>query len=344
MANDQLMSLSLPSRVPRWLYSRPFLLAAALGWLNIHQRHRFLFPAAVLLVALVAGLLTVPVVGQAFEIAAVYPVTPFVSLAAACAIATSRRKACLQASVVDSWLAPLGSPPSLALRGLLAPVLQLAVLLLAIAIPFLAGSLSLTGAVTLWSTAGAAYLVGVAFGSLSRHDAAVGGRDFHYVEVRKPRMNWAQAPQLRPLSFWAVGQARVFAKPKVTAGALLFVLLAIPMGTHGEQVIAIAAGVWVLLYVVAQLIASILVAFRAARWLAPTTVGYAHFTAALAHRVLLAQLWTWVWVVFLTSAAALPALLQRSAITLAVFFMLLSCAGIAVASWLALRLVGMRTP
>ena len=337
------MSLSLPSRVPRWLYSRPYLLAATLSWLNIHQRYRLLLPAAVALALLTAGLLTLPVAGRALEIAADYPLSLFVLMAVGSAISTIHRRARLHASLVDSWLAPLGAPASLTLRVLLVPGLQLAVLLLAVTIALLAGSLSLSGAVTLWSLEGAAYVAGFLISALSLYDSTLVRKDFHYVEVREPRANWAQAPQLQPLSFWAKGQARVFAKPKVTARVLLFVLMAITLGTPGQQVIAIAAGVWVLLYSGALLLAPIVVAFRAARWLAPTTAGYARFTAALAQRVLLAQLWTWGWVVLLAYALAWPVLL-RWTVTLAVVFVVLFCVGVATASWLALRVARVRLP
>jgi hypothetical protein len=343
--DDVLMPLSLPARLPRWLHSRPFLLVGALRWWNIHQRHRFLLPASVVLLIITGGLLTLPIVGYALEIAATYPIAPFVALAAVCAIATTRRRAHIHTSLVDSWLAPLGAPPSIALRVLLAPLVQVFLWLLVIAIPFLTGSLRLTGAVALWSVVGAAYGVGFIVGWLSRprHDAAVSGRDFHYVEVRRPRTNWAQAPALEPLSYWAVGQARVFAKPKTTARALLFVLLAIPMGTRGEKVVAIAAGVWVLLYMTSLLIAAIRIAFKATRWLAPTTLRYARFTTVLGYRVVLAQLWIWAWVVFLTYAAALPGALRLS-LPLATFCFLSSCAVIALASWFAMRSSGMRSP
>jgi len=145
------MPLSLPARLPRWFHSRPFLLAGALRWWNIHQRHRFLLPAFVVLLIITGGLLTVPIVGHALEIAATYPIVPLVALAAACVIATTRRWAHIHSSLADSWLAPLGAPPSIALRVLLAPLVQVFLWLLVIAIPFLTGSLSFTGAVTLWS-------------------------------------------------------------------------------------------------------------------------------------------------------------------------------------------------
>jgi hypothetical protein len=337
-----LLPLSAPTDVPGWVQSRPFLLAGALRWLNIHRRHRFLFPTCIALLLAGGALLAVPVAGHALEIVAQYPFAPFVSLAAACAISTARRKARVHRSLADSWLAPLAAPASIAPRVLLAPVLQLSLLSLAVAIALLAGSLSRSGAVTLWSVLGAAYVAGSIAGWFSRHDGAGSAPGFHYVIVRRARENWAQAPGLEPLSYWAVGQARVFAKPKVTAIALVFVLLGVPLDMGGEKALAIAAAAWVLLYVVSLAVAAVRVAFKAARWLAPTTIRYPRFTGVLGYRVLLAQLWTCAWVLFLTYAAALQGML-RLAVPVAVLSLLLSGVVIAAAGWFAMRSAGMRS-
>ncbi len=337
-----LLPLSPPADVPRWMRARPFLLAGALRWLNIQRRYPLLFPMFAVLLLASGALLALPIAGHALEVVAQHPLSPFVSLAAACAISIARRKARVHRSLADSWLAPLAAPSSAAPRVLLAPVLQLALLSLVVAIPVMAGSLSSGGAVTLWSVLGAAYVVGSIAGWFPRRDGAGPAPGFHYVTVRRARENWAQAPGLEPLSYWAVGQARVFAKPKVTAVALVFVLLGVPLGMGGEKVLAITAGAWVLLYVVSLAFAAVRVAFKAARWLAPTTLSYPRFTSALGYRVLLAQLWTCAWVVFLTQAAALQGI-SRQALPLAAFSLLLSGVAIAAACWLAMRSVGMRS-
>jgi hypothetical protein len=336
-----MMRVAVPTDVPRWVRSRPFLLAGALRWLNIRRRHRFLLPMCIALLLASGALLALPMAGRALETVAQYPIAPFVSLTAACAISTARRKARVHSSLADSWLAPLAAPASIVPRVLLAPVLQLALLSLAVAIPLMTGSLSRSGAVTLWSVLGAAYVAGSIGGWLSRRDGAGSAPGFHYVTVRRVRKNWAQGPGLEPLSYWAVGQARVFAKPKVTAVALVFVLLGVPMGMGGEKVLAIVAGVWVLLYVISLAVAAVSVAFKAARWLAPTPIRYPRFTGVLGYRVLLAQLWTCAWVVFLTRAAALQGM-AGLAMRLAASSVLLSGLVIAAACWFATRSVGMR--
>jgi hypothetical protein len=340
---DALMSLSSSGGLPGWFRARPFLLAGTLRWLNIHRRYRFLLPLGVVLLLAAAGLLTLPYVGHVLEAAARFPLTSFTSLVAACAIATTHRKTRIRRSLVDSWLAPLAAPSSVVLRMLLPPFVQILLLASGIAIPLLAGTLSWRGAVSLWLTVGAAYLAGSFIGWFSHHGSRTAAPAFHYVTVRKPREKWAQAPRLEPLSYWAIGQARAIAKPRVAANAMLLVLMAIPLGTPGQQAIAIAAGGWVLLYVASLFIATVRVALNATRWLAITNISHLKLSAALGYRVVLAQLWVWGWVVFLTYAAALPGAL-RVGLPLLLLFLFLTCAVILAASRVAMKAVGMRSP
>ena len=337
--NDVVMSLSPLPGLPSWIRVRPYLLASVLSWLNIHRRYRFLLPVSLAVLLAAAGLLTLPIVGHILEAAAQYPITPFASLGAACAIFTARRKAHIRRSQVDSWLAPLGAPGSVLLRASFPLLLQVAVLVLAVAIPLATGGLSWAGAKALWLTIVSAYLLGALVGWFSQRDAAAARPAFHYVAVRKPRENWAQAPRLEPLSYWAVGRAQVISKPKVAAKIASFVFLALPMGANsriGQQAIAIAAAGMVLLYVVALFIGTVTVAFDAARWLTPTTIRFGQFVRVLGYRVILAQLWVWSWVVFLSYAAALPGAL-RIGLPLALWVLVLTCIVTVVTSWMAMR-------
>jgi len=322
--------------MPRWLQARPFLLVTALSWRNLQRRNRVLLPAIVVLGGVCAGLLTLPGAGATLERIAQYPVVPFIFLAAACAALTARRKAGVYRSLVDSWLAPLAAPPSIATRMMFAPVLQVLLLWAGLLVARVAGSLSHAAAVTLGLVAGSAYVAGFLVGWLSPHGRTLAAPDYHYVAVRRPRMNWAQAPSLTPLSYWAVGQARVFTKPKVTGGALVFVLLALPMGTGGEKAMALASGSWVVLYLLSLVVAAIRVAFAAARWLSPTTLRYLPFTGAIGYRVLLAQLWVGAWVLFLGAASGLPLALSL-AVSITGRCLVLSCIAIPVACWMAMR-------
>jgi len=326
--------------MPRWLHARPFLLTGALCWSNLTRRNRALLPAIIGLLLLCVGLLIIPAVGLTLEVIARYPVTPFVLLAAGCAVSTARRKTSVYRSLVDSWLAPLAAPASVFIRMALMPLLQLVLLLLAIAVPVLAGSLSPAGAVTLWLVVIGAYGAGFVVGWLAPHDQTVGAPNFHYAAIRKPRANWVQAPALEPLSYWAMAQVRVTTKPKVTAGAMLFVLMALPMGIGGEQAIGIAAGSWVVFYLAALDVSAVRIAFHAARWLAPTTLRYLPFTVSLGYRVVLAQLWTCGWVAVLGATTAFHGAL-RLGLTVTALCLISACVTVAGACWLAMRSAGM---
>lgn len=326
--------------MPRWLQARPFLLVSVLSWRNLLRRYRWLLPAIVVLGIVCGGLLTLPVVGTMLQVVAQYPVTPFLLLAAGCAVMTARRRAHVHQSLVDSWLAPLAAPRSIAMRMLLAPLLQLLLVWAGLVVATVAGSLSPAAAATLGRVAGAAYVVGAIMGWLSPHGKAAAAPDFHYVRVRKPRMSWAQAPTLTPLSYWALGQAHVSTKPKVTGRALLFVLLGLPMGISGEKAIAIAAAAWVAFYLFSLVVAAIRVACAAARWLAPTTLHYLPFMGAVGYRVVLAQLWVCAWVVILAAASGLPGA-SGSALSISAQWLSLACVAIPVACWMAMRSAGM---
>jgi hypothetical protein len=82
------------------------------------------------------------------------------------------------------------------------------------------------------------------------------------------------------------------------------------------------------------------VAVAAARWLSVTTVRYAPFTWALGRGVLLAQLWTFAWVVFFVLIVSVPGAWRvgRTALECVA----VSCIVIVVACWFAMRTAGMR--
>lgn len=337
---------ALPVLLPRWFRSRPFLFVPILRWWNIHQRYKGLFPTSLALLSITGVLLTVPIVGRALEAAAQNPIPPFILMAMACAIAAARRKTHLYRSLVDSWLAPLGAPTSLLTRALLPPLMQVLLLLWVVAIPVMSGSLSRMAARTLCAVIIAAYVVGSEVGwlSLSRHNKAMSSPGFHYVTIRKPRANWAQESRLEPLSYLAVGQARVFAKPNMVAKVMLLVLMALPLGISGEQALTIAAGAWVSLYVGSLILAPLPAAFVAARWLGPTPIRYLKFSFTLGYRALLAQAWTWSWLLFLGYAAGLKGVL-RSGFPLSLVSLSVASVIIAGAARFAMKSVGMmRSP
>jgi hypothetical protein len=326
--------------MPRWLLARPYLHAAALGWINLYRRNRAFLPGVLLAVAALGALSTLPAVGAALEFLGQNPVIPFVLVGAVTMVLTARRKARIYQELSASWLAPLAAPASIFERMILPAFLQLTLMTAVWDISYLAGRLSEVGAGYLGVASAAAWLVGSVVGWLAPRDKAAGAPDFHYVTIRRPRPNWARAPHLSPLSYWAVGQARVSAKPKTTAKALIFVLLALPLNTGGEKVIAIAGGTLVVWHLLALAVSAARVAVSASRWLSVTTVRYAQFTWALGHRILGAQLWTCTWVVVFTLMLSVP-MAWRVGKTLT-GCVVLTGVDIAVACWLAMRAMGMR--
>ena len=232
--------------MPRWLLARPYLHATALGWINLHQRNRA--------VASrdpdgragggCAGL-TLPAVGRRAGVSRSKP---------GHSVCTRRRRytGADRASqgdhlpgVVDIVAGPSGGtrfdrrtndPPCTAATT--AHERRLGYFL-----PGRRRERSWSGA-TLGIAVAAAWLGWLGLvGWLAPHDKTVGAPDFHYVTIRKPRPNWTTAPRLEsacPTGLW--GRRASAAKPKTTAKALIFVLLALPLGTPGEKVIAIAGG------------------------------------------------------------------------------------------------------
>ena len=325
--------------MPRWLLARPYLHAGVLGWINRHRCNRALLPGVIIAVLATGAVLTLPAVGAALEFLSQNLVIPCILVGTGTAVLTSRRKARIDQELSTSWLAPLAAPSaSIFERMALPALLQLTLFTAAWDIPYLAGSLSGVGMGTLGVAVDAAWLAGSVVGWFLSRDKAVGAPDFHHVAIRKPRPNWAAAPRLAPLSYWALGQARVSTKPKTTSKALIFVLLALPMGTPGETVIAIIAGTLVVLYLLALAVSAARVAYSAARWLSVTTVRYLSFTWALGHGVLLTQLWTCAWVVFFTLMVSVPAAWRvgRTASECVIF----TCVDVVVACWLAMKATG----
>lgn len=170
--------------------------------------------------------------------------------------------------------------------------------------------------------------------------AGVGAPGFHSAIVRRPRARWANAPSLSPLGNWPAAQGRVFSRPKRMAPMLIIAMMAIPSGLHSApgQVALAVAGVCMALFSVFSLTAAaVRVAFGAARWLAPTTLGRWQFTVALIWRVALTQTLALAVLLLLTSTVYLRAALAVG-VPIAVLYL---CASLAVAvlaaSWACQR-------
>jgi hypothetical protein len=160
--------------------------------------------------------------------------------------------------------------------------------------------------------------------------AGIGAPGFHFAIVRRTRAHWASAPSLSPLGNWPAAQARIFSRPKRMAPMLIIAMMAIPSGLRGSpgQVALAVAGVCMALFSVFSLTAAaVRVAFEAARWLAPTTVGRWRFTAALIWRVGITQTLALAVLLLLTSSIYLHGVLAIG-VPLAALYL---CASLAVA-------------
>ncbi|MGA7538599.1 MAG: hypothetical protein WBW93_07505 [Steroidobacteraceae bacterium] len=269
-------------------------------------------------------------------------VVTFVIATCVFALAVARRsqRAAMEAST--SWLAALPAGSPVLVRVILATAGWLAAIVAFASLVWVAGAIDRFSfsrlAVSVTAGASVGFLAGW---RLPR--AGVGAPGFHYAIVRRPRARWASAPALSPLANWPAAQGRIFSRPKKTAPALLIALMAIPSGPHGTpgQVALAVAGACMALFGVFSLsAAAVRVAFEAARWLAPTTLGRWRFTGALIWRVALTQAVALTVLVFLTSAIDLPRALRAGA-PLAALYLGASLGAAVAASLLACRRAGL---
>ena len=286
---------SIPGATPRWLRRRPLVLAGLLRLTNRVRRMKLAWLAVTVLVAIFVWAITRPFAGAALAFLAERPVISFVMAALHASTSVARIKPRLIAEGERSWLAALPFRVSVAVRVAFAFVVQL----VGIAALF-AGIAAVSP--TPWSAARGAwlgmlggYVAGGLFGWFPQLLLPMRSADpahsagSQYAIVREVREHWAIAPKLYPLSYWAVAWARVLTNPAATARTLIVVLLGIPMGTPGEEALAIAGGWMIGLYVLMNLVATVRTAFAAGRWLGPTPVRLGRFTSALISRALLIQ-------------------------------------------------------
>src|SRR5262249_5322160 len=117
---------------------------------------------------------------------------------------------------------------------------------------------------------------------------------------------WASAPQLTPLSFWAEARARVLLKPKVSARVSLLVLLSLPMGIAAGDAIGIAAAALVVLSLGGYTLAAVVTEFAAGKWVTPTPLRAGPVALAIGRKVILIQAVTCTAVILLVSSIAPP--------------------------------------
>jgi hypothetical protein len=207
--------------------------------------------------------------------------------AAAVAAATTRRKAGVRRELGQSWLAALPSAQSQLARVALAPLGLVALVVSVLIIATLAG-LPLPAAAVILAAIAAGAAAGLVIGWLLPRGSAAPTPGSWYALV--PRSRSDLRPTLLPLAHWPIAATRVWGRPSIRARWVLVVLLAVPLGTPAAKALAAAAGVLVGWYLLTLLVAVMRVAFAAAWWLAPTSIGILRFTGSLVYLAWLRQL------------------------------------------------------
>jgi hypothetical protein len=321
---------SLPTGMPRWMAAHPHLSSRLLSWRNAyrHRRGRTVFSAA--LVAIGIGVVVIlpptgPILGW---LGRTWAVT-FVIATTLFTLATARRRQRASIVAATSWLASLPTENRMRLGVIADTAGWLAGLAGFLALAWVVGAIGRADVSRLAIATAAGAAVGLLAG-WRLPQAGIGAPGFHRAIVRRPRARWASAPSLSPLANWPAVQGRIFSRPKRVAPVLLLAMMAIPSGLHDApgQVALAVAGLCVALYSVFSLsAAAVRVAFDAARWLAPTTVGKWRFAVALVWRVVLTQALALTVLIFLTGVVDLPRTLAVG-IPLAALYL---CASLALA-------------
>ncbi len=277
-----------PLTRPAWLAERPWLLVRAMSGRNALRRSS---PGRALGVLLVLALAApaVPAVTGARDasvlarLLAGHPLEAFAGAAVVFAALAARRKRRLAAERTRSWVAPLPvreAPLERAAAGALVWLAMLEWLLVA------------ATAAARWPPAAAAPLLLVVaagavagfwagwFAPRARRQTAPPRSSRARNRTARPR--WASRAALTPLGFWPVARMRWWSRPRVAARWMAPLLLAVPMGTAAQAVLASAVAWLAGLYLLLLTLAVVRTAFAASWWLAPTGIGWMRFGAALA--------------------------------------------------------------
>lgn len=326
---------SLPTGLTRWMAAHPHLTCRLLEWRNAYRDRRGRTLSAVALVVIGIGAVAIvpptgPILGW---LGRTWAVT-FLITTTLFTLSTARRRQRASIAAATSWLASLPTGSPMRMQVMAGTAAWLAGLVGFSALAWLVGAIGRSD----FSRLAIATAAGAAVGLLAGWrlpKAGIGAPGFHRAVVRRPRARWASVPSLSPLANWPAAQGRIFNRPKRTAPVLLLAMLAIPSGLHDApgQVALAVAGVCMALYSVFSLsAAAVRVAFDAARWLAPTTVGKWRFAVALIWRVVLTQALALAVLLLLTGVVDRPRTLAVG-VPLAALYL---CASLALAFAVAL--------
>jgi hypothetical protein len=320
--------------------AHPYLGSRLLAWKNAYRyrRGRTFFTAALIIVA-VSVVAALPPTGAIVGWLGRDWAVTFVVGASIFALSTARRTQHASIAATSSWLAALPAGIPVRTQVAVGTVARLAALVAFAVLVWMVGGISRSefSRFALAVTAGA--VVGLlALWRLPRSGSGAPG--FHYAVVRRPRARWASAPSLSPLANWAAAQGRFFSRPRKTAPMLLLPLLAMPMGSPGQVALAVAGASMALFSVFNLSVAAVRIAFDAARWLAPTTVGKLQFTSALIWRVMLTQIGVLA-VLLLLASTVYRSWVLAVGMPLAVGYVCVSLAAAIAAALVACRRAGL---
>ena len=328
--------------MPRWMAAHPHLSSRLLAWKNAYRyrRGRTVLAAALIVVA-VAVVAVLPPTGPILGWLGQNWAVTLVIAASIFTLSTARRRQHASIAAATSWLAALPTGVPVRRQVAVGAVAWLAALVAFAALVWAVGAIGRSdfSRLALAATAGAA--LGLLAGwRLPR--TGIGAPGFHYAIVRRARASWASAPSLSPLANWPAAQGRIFSQPKKTAPLLLLVMMAVPMGSPGQLALAVAGVCMALFSVLTLSVAVVRVAFDAARWLAPTTVGKWRFAAALSWRAVVIQTLILAALIFLTGTLN-PSRALAVAVPLAALYLCASLVTVTVAAYGACRRVGLGT-
>lgn len=334
---------SLLAGMPRWAAARPHLASRLLLWSNAYRfkRGRTLAFAA-LIAACCAVVVALPPTGPIVAWLGRNWAVTFAIATCAFALATARRRQRVAIEATTSWLAALPAAIPVRMQVVVATAGWLAAIVASSALVWAAGAIGRAAFSRFVFAAAAGTVVGLLAGWRLRQ-AGIGAPGFHYAVVRRARDRWASAPSLSPLGCWPAAQGRVFSRPRRTAPVVLLAMMAVPSGLHGTPagVVFAVVGVCMALFSVVSLsTATVRIAFEAARWLVPTTVGWWRFTGALIWRAVLTQAMVLVVVTLLAGAVA-PQRALAIGVPLIVICLGASLTAALAACFLACRRVGL---
>lgn len=290
--------------MPRWMAAHPHLSSRLLAWRNAYRyRAGRTWIALVLVVAGLVVVALLPPTGALLGWLGRNWAITFVIATCIFTLSTARLRQHASIAAPASWLASLPAASPQWLQVVSDTIGRLAAIVAFIALMGLVGVSDRSDLSRLAVATVAGAIVGLLAGwRLPR--AGIGAPGFHSAIVRRRRARWASAPSLSPLGNWPAAQGRIFSRPKRMAPMLIIPMMAIPAGLHaapGQVALAVAAVCMALFSVFSLTVAAVRVAFGAARWLAPTTVGRWRFTVALIWRVGITQTLMLVVLLLLTS-------------------------------------------